>query len=96
MSEIAFPKFADGLFGTILIDPPWLFQNRMGKVAPEHRRLHCHQTLTFDEIAALPVGKLAAPLHARLYVRAKDEPRLPPRDTSELARPFFLLLLPPR
>jgi hypothetical protein len=23
-------------FGTILTDPPWQFQNRIGKVAPEH------------------------------------------------------------
>ena len=26
-------------FGTILADPPWQFQNRTGKIAPEHRRL---------------------------------------------------------
>lgn len=28
----------DRKFGTILCDPPWQFQNRMGKVAPEHRK----------------------------------------------------------
>ena len=27
-------------FGTILADPPWQFQNRTGKVAPEHKRLN--------------------------------------------------------
>ncbi|MGQ0714400.1 MAG: MT-A70 family methyltransferase [Gemmatimonadaceae bacterium] len=47
-------------FGTVLIDPPWRFQNRTGKMAPEHRRLHRYRTMTFDEIAALPVGDLAA------------------------------------
>jgi hypothetical protein len=26
-------------FPTILADPPWQFQNKTGKVAPEHRRL---------------------------------------------------------
>jgi hypothetical protein len=26
-------------FGTVLADPPWQFQNRTGKVAPEHKRL---------------------------------------------------------
>jgi hypothetical protein len=26
-------------FATILADPPWQFQNRTGKIAPEHRRL---------------------------------------------------------
>ena len=26
-------------FATILADPPWRFNNRTGKIAPEHRRL---------------------------------------------------------
>jgi len=26
-----------GKFGTILIDPPWRFSNRTGKMAPEHK-----------------------------------------------------------
>lgn len=47
-------------FGTILIDPPWRFTNRTGKVAPEHRRLRRYRTMSFEEIAALPVGDLAA------------------------------------
>src|SRR5262245_10099723 len=47
-------------FGTILIDPPWRFTNRTGKVAPEHRRLSRYATMTVDEIAALPVPDLAA------------------------------------
>jgi N6-adenosine-specific RNA methylase IME4 len=46
-------------FGTILIDPPWRFTNRTGKVAPEHKRLRRYNTMTFDEIAALPVSALA-------------------------------------
>ena len=49
-----------GPFGTILIDPPWRFTNRTGKVAPEHRRLRRYATMSFDEIASLPVGELAA------------------------------------
>lgn len=55
-------ELMDGLertFGTILVDPPWRFANRTGKVAPEHRRLHRYRTMTFDEIAELPVGRLA-------------------------------------
>jgi hypothetical protein len=28
---------ADRRFATVLADPPWRFQNRTGKVAPEHR-----------------------------------------------------------
>jgi len=46
----------DQKFGTVLADPPWRFANRTGKVAPEHRRLSRYGTLSFDEIAALPVG----------------------------------------
>ncbi len=49
-----------GTYGTILIDPPWRFVNRTGKMAPEHRRLRRYPTMSFDEIAALPVYALAA------------------------------------
>jgi N6-adenosine-specific RNA methylase IME4 len=56
-----------GQFGAILIDPPWRFDNRTGKMAPEHRRLHRYPTMSFDEIAALPVGALAAP-QSHLYL----------------------------
>jgi N6-adenosine-specific RNA methylase IME4 len=40
---------------TILADPPWQFQNRTGKIAPEHRRLSRYSTLTLDQIAAMPI-----------------------------------------
>ncbi len=43
-------------FGTVLADPPWRFQNRTGKVAPEHRRLSRYSTLSVGEIAELPVA----------------------------------------
>ena len=49
-----------GKFGTILADPPWRFQNRTGKVAPEHQRLLRYPTLDLEEIYQLPVGALAA------------------------------------
>ncbi len=49
-----------GTFGAILIDPPWRFTNRTGKVAPEHRRLRRYPTMSFEEIADLPVQKHAA------------------------------------
>ena len=48
-------------FKTILADPPWRFQNKTGKVAPEHRRLSRYATLTLAEICALPVAALCAP-----------------------------------
>ena len=42
-------------FATILADPPWQFQNRTGKVAPEHKRLNRYGTMTLDDICGLPV-----------------------------------------
>ena len=60
-----------GTFGTILADPPWRFANRTGKAAPEHRRLACYETLSFEEIGALPVADHAAdPAHC--YVRGRN------------------------
>ncbi len=47
-------------YSTILADPPWQFQNRTGKVAPEHRRLLRYPTMELQEITELPVPKLAA------------------------------------
>lgn len=56
-------------FGAILADPPWQFQNRTGKVAPEHRRLNRYGTMTLPEIKALPVVHAAAPIcHLYMWV----------------------------
>jgi len=54
-------------FSTILADPPWQFQNRTGKVAPEHRRLNRYQTLTLPEIKTLPVYSVLSDV-AHLYL----------------------------
>ena len=43
-------------FSTILADPPWRFANRTGKIAPEYRRLSRYETMTVDEICALPLS----------------------------------------
>jgi N6-adenosine-specific RNA methylase IME4 len=51
---------AKGPYATILADPPWQFQNRTGKVAPEHRRLLRYPTMELKEILELPVSKVAA------------------------------------
>ncbi len=57
------------LFGTILADPPWQFQNKTGKVAPEHKRLSRYGTMTMPQIMALPVMKVAADVsHLYLWV----------------------------
>jgi N6-adenosine-specific RNA methylase IME4 len=67
---IDFSELKDsGKFGTILADPPWLFANRTGKMAPEHKRLFRYQTMTNEEIMALPVEGLALPKsHLYLWV----------------------------
>src|SRR5215813_10715648 len=54
-------------FPTILADPPWQFQNKTGKVAPEHRRLSRYSTLTLDDIKGLPVAEISADI-AHLYL----------------------------
>jgi len=42
-------RFARGRrFGTILVDPPWQFANKTGKVAPEHKRLARYGTMKLD------------------------------------------------
>ena len=62
--------FAQGrTFRTIYADPPWQFQNRTGKVAPEHKRLNRYATMSIADIKALPVGELAdAKSHLYLWV----------------------------
>jgi N6-adenosine-specific RNA methylase IME4 len=54
-------------FATILADPPWQFENRTGKVAPEHKRLWRYDTMTTEQIMALPVADIVAPT-AHLYL----------------------------
>jgi N6-adenosine-specific RNA methylase IME4 len=65
MDLIAFA--AGRRFGTVLIDPPWRFANRTGKMAPEHKRLSRYVTMSMEEIAALPVSSIVAPT-AHLYL----------------------------
>ena len=58
-----------GTFSTILADPPWRFANRTGKMAPEHKRLARYQTMSIEEICAVPVAQYAAsPSHLYLWV----------------------------
>ena len=59
----------EGPFGTLLIDPPWRFLNRTGKVAPEHERLRRYATLTTDEISHMPIPDMMAfQSHCYLWV----------------------------
>jgi len=58
---------SDRKFKTILADPPWRFQNRTGKIAPEHKRLNRYGTMELPEICSLPVSDASAET-AHLYL----------------------------
>jgi N6-adenosine-specific RNA methylase IME4 len=60
VSSYPFARLNGHRFATLLADPPWRFINRTGKVAPEHRRLSRYDTLSVEEICALPVPDIAA------------------------------------
>lgn len=51
-------RCAGSKFKTILADPPWQFQNRTGKIAPEHKRLNRYETMGLSDILALPVAQV--------------------------------------
>lgn len=47
-------------FNTIYADPPWRFQNRTGKMAPEHKRLNRYGTMSLEDIKQMPVNEIAS------------------------------------
>ena len=60
-------EFTNGKkYNTIYADPPWQFQNRTGKVAPEHKRLTRYETMTITEIKELPISDITGD-KAHLY-----------------------------
>jgi len=68
-NQIFRSELAGKEFSTVLADPPWQFQNRTGKMAPEHKRLNRYPTMTLDEIMALPVSEvLSKTAHLYLWV----------------------------
>lgn len=54
-------------YQTIYADPPWQFQNRTGKIAPEHKRLNRYPTMTLKDIKELPVAEISGD-KAHLYL----------------------------
>ena len=61
-------EFCNGeKFRTIYADPPWRFQNRTGKIAPENKRLTRYETMPLEDIKALPVNQIAEE-KAHLYL----------------------------
>jgi len=56
-----------GIYSTILADPPWRFENRTGKMAPEHQRLLRYPTMTLEQVCEIPVASVAA-ANSHLYL----------------------------
>ncbi len=54
-------------FATVLADPPWQFENRTGKMAPEHKRLQRYPTMNLQAIKDLPVEAIVEDT-AHLYL----------------------------
>ncbi len=67
MNKIYDDLLSLGKFGTILADPPWKFQNRTGKMAPEHKRLYRYDTMSNEDILAMPIEEVALP-QSHLYL----------------------------
>lgn len=68
LAMVPLPSVAGG-WSTIYADPPWRFTNRTGKAAPEHRRLDRYDTMTHEDICALPVTDVVgASAHLYLWV----------------------------
>ncbi|MDO9106263.1 MAG: MT-A70 family methyltransferase [Methylovulum sp.] len=60
-------QLGDKKYKTILADPPWQFQNRTGKMAPEHKRLSRYETMKLPDIIELPVAEIVEDT-AHLYL----------------------------
>ncbi|MGQ0752390.1 MAG: MT-A70 family methyltransferase [Betaproteobacteria bacterium] len=60
-------RCGDTKFRTVLADPPWQFQNKTGKIAPEHKRLNRYDTMSLDDILDLPVSQITDEI-AHLYL----------------------------
>lgn len=67
VGEEFYKAFEGSKFHTILADPPWRFQNRTGKMAPEHKRLNRYETLDFSDLAEMPIS-LVAEEQSHLYL----------------------------
>lgn len=63
-----FLDFCEGnRFKTVVADPPWQFQNRTGKMAPEHKRLNRYSTMKLEDIMEIPVSEVVED-KAHLYL----------------------------
>jgi N6-adenosine-specific RNA methylase IME4 len=57
-NELFLKQLSGKKFKTVLADPPWQFQNRTGKMAPEHKRLNRYPTMKLEDIMSMPVEQV--------------------------------------
>lgn len=62
------PPLPDGTYQAIVIDPPWPMQKIERDIHPDQGVKLAYPTMQLDELAALPVKKLAAPSGCHLYL----------------------------
>lgn len=70
LKALAIPQVPGG-FGTVLADPPWSFQDKGSRAAPDWKEAPLYSTMGAREILDLPVDLLAAP-DAHLYLWTTD------------------------
>ncbi len=66
-SDDLLKRVGDRKFYTVLADPPWQFENRTGKMAPEHKRLQRYPTMSLQDIKDMPVEAIVEDT-AHLYL----------------------------
>lgn len=61
-AAIAAPAFPTGSYRTILIDPPWAYEQKLGRAdqGDTTRGGLPYESMSYEELAALPMGALAA------------------------------------
>lgn len=70
LQGMGFPTVAGG-YGTIIADPPWSFQDKGSRAAPDWKAHTLYETMSAEDILAMPVDLLAAPA-AHLYLWTTD------------------------
>lgn len=62
------PPLPEGKYRTIVLDPPWPVQKIQREERPNQAEWLDYPTMTLEAIAALPIGKLAEPTGAHIYL----------------------------
>src|SRR5262249_4683180 len=66
--KVTTPGFPDGPFRCIVLDPPWPVEKIEFERRPVEKLSMDYATMTLDEIAALPIPRLADPAGTHVYL----------------------------